>query len=112
MSTITLMWDDLKIMEINKRGDLFFSKIDYDNIMKAKENGFPIALLKQVSVVSDELSPIIKRRIPNPEKLRKRINFKNNDENDEIERAICEYINETKCRRPTDKFSIKLEINN
>ena len=36
------------------------------------------------------------------------------DEEDdkEVENAICEYINDTRCRRPTDKFSIRIEISN
>ena len=29
----------------------------------------------------------------------------------ERKNEIIDYINETKCKRPTDKFSIKIEIN-
>lgn len=112
MSTLAIYWDDEKILEIEKRGELFYSSVYYENVLKAKEKGFPISLLKQISIVSDELAPIIKRRIPNPKTLRKRIAFKNECDDAEIENAICEYINDTRCRRPTDKFSIKIDINN
>jgi hypothetical protein len=111
MSNITLMWNDKEIVEITKKNELFYSKINYENVLSAKEDGFPMSLLKQISIVSDELAPVIKRRIPNPTKLRKRIKFKD-DSQEEIEEAICEYINETGCRKPTDKMSIKIEIIN
>ena len=111
MSNITVMWDDKPIVEINKRNDLFFAKINYENVLKAKEDGFPMYLLKQISLVSDELAPVIKRRIPTPTKLQKRIKFKDESQ-EEIEKAICDYINETGCKKPTDKFSINIEIVN
>ena len=112
MSTLIISWDDEKIVEIEKRGELFYSSVIYENVIRAKEKGFPISLLKQISIVSDELAPIIKRRIPTPKTLRKRISFKNEEDDREVENAICEYINDTRCRRPTDKFSIRIDINN
>ena len=110
MSTLIISWDDAKIVEIEKRGELFYSSVNYENVLRAKEKGFPVSLLKQISIVSDELAPVIKRRIPNPKTLRKRIAFKNEEDDREVENAICEYINDTRCRRPTDKFSIRIEI--
>ena len=110
MSTLIISWDDEKIVEIEKRGELFYSSVNYENVLRAKEKGFPVSLLKQISIVSDELAPVIKRRIPSPKTLRKRIAFKNEEDDREVENAICEYINDTRCRRPTDKFSIRIEI--
>ena len=69
MSTLIISWDDEKIVEIEKRGELFYSSVNYENVLRAKEKGFPVSLLKQISVVSDELAPVIKRRIPNPKTL-------------------------------------------
>ena len=46
MSTLIISWDDEKIVEIEKRGELFYSSVNYENVLRAKEKGFPVSLLK------------------------------------------------------------------
>lgn len=101
--SIEVLWDDLNILTIEKKDDLFFSYIDSENLMKARKTGFPIFFLKQISIVSDNLPAIVRQRIP-------RIENKEIINNKE-EKDICKYINSTGCKRPTDKFSIKIDIN-
>ncbi|MGN1012414.1 MAG: hypothetical protein ACI4ON_01105 [Clostridia bacterium] len=101
--SIEVLWDDLNILTIEKKDDLFFSYIDSENLMKARKTGFPIFFLKQISIVSDNLPAIVRQRIPRVENKE----IINNKE----EKDICEYINSTGCKRPTDKFSIKIDIN-
>ena len=101
--SIEVLWDDLNILTIEKKDDLFFSYIDSENLMKARKTGFPIFFLKQISIVSDNLPAIVRQRIP-------RIENKEIINNKE-EKDICKYINSTGCQRPTDKFSIKIDIN-
>lgn len=106
--SIEVFWDDLSIMNIEKKDNLYFSSVNSDNLIKARENGFPIYFLKQVSLVSDELAPIVKYRIPTVDKSKEKLKFKNNSEATEIE--IINLINETGGRRPTDKFSIQINM--
>ena len=101
--SIEVLWDDLNILTIEKKDDLFFSYIDSENLMKARKTGFPIFFLKQISIVSDNLPAIVRQRIP-------RIENKEIINNKE-EKDICKYIHSTGCTRPTDKVSIKIDIN-
>ena len=39
MSTLIISWDDEKIVEIEKRGELFYSSVNYENVLRAKEKG-------------------------------------------------------------------------
>ena len=41
--------------------------------------------------------------------MKGKLKFKN-DNRENIEEQIYDYINRTECRRPTDKFSIKIQI--
>lgn len=105
--SIDVLWDDLNILTIEKKDDLFFSYIDAENLIKARKTGFPLFFIKQISLVSEELPAIVRHRIPNINKVKERLDSNNNYS----EENIYNYINETGCRRPTDKFSIKVEIN-
>ena len=82
--SIEVLWDDLNILTIEKKDDLFFSYIDSENLMKARKTGFPIFFLKQISIVSDNLPAIVRQRIP-------RIENKEIITNKE-EKDICKYI--------------------
>ena len=106
---IDVLWNNINILKIQKRNNLYISSIYKENIKKVRENGFPLYFLKDVSVVSDELPDIIKHRISNINNMKGRLKFKN-DNIDNLEEQIYEYINKTECRRPTDKFSIKIQI--
>ena len=33
MSTLIISWDDEKIVEIEKRGELFYSSVNYENVL-------------------------------------------------------------------------------
>lgn len=109
--TVELLWDDMNILTIEKNNELYFSHVYVENLLKAKENGFPFYLLKQISVVSDELPIIVTRRLPKVGNIKKKIDVDTSTDEGEIEKKLCEYINETECRRPTDKFSIKIAVN-
>ena len=106
---IDVLWNNINILKIQKRNNLYISSIYKENINKVRDNGFPLYFLKDVSVVSDELPDIIKHRISNINNMKGRLKFKN-DNIDNLEEQIYEYINKTECRRPTDKFSIKIQI--
>lgn len=106
---IDVLWDNISILKIQKQNNIYISSIYRENINKVRANGFPLYFLKDVSVVSDELPEIIKHRISNINNMKGKLKFKN-DNNENLEEQIYEYINKTKCRRPTDKFSIKIQI--
>lgn len=106
---IDVLWNNINILKIQKRNNLYISSIYKENINKVRKEGFPLYFLKDVSVVSDELPDIIKHRISNINNMKGRLKFKN-DNIDNLEEQIYEYINKTECRRPTDKFSIKIQI--
>ena len=106
--SIEVFWDELNILEIEKRDNLFISVVNIENLLLAKETGFPTFLLKQISVVSDELPGIVRDRIAC---IRGRLKFKDNCTEEELEENIFNYINTTVCRRPTDKFSINIQVN-
>lgn len=107
---IELLWDNIMILTIEKIDNLYVSNICRENIEVARSTGFPIFFLKNMSVVSEELPAIVKQRLSNINNLKGKLKFKNDYSSDELEDNIYEYINKTECRRPTDKFSIKIEI--
>lgn len=106
---IDVLWNNINILKIQKKNNLYISSICRENIGKVRESGFPIYFLKDVSVVSDELPDIIRHRISNINNMKGKLKFKN-DNRENIEEQIYDYINRTECRRPTDKFSIKIQI--
>ena len=55
MSTLIISWDDEKIVEIEKRGELFYSSVNYENVLRAKEKGFPVSLLKQIDDLEKQI---------------------------------------------------------
>lgn len=107
---IELLWDDVKILTIEKLDNVYVTNVFKENLDIAKSTGFPLFFLKNMTVVSEELPVIIKQRLSNVNNLKGKLKFKNDLCNDELEENIYEYINTTECRRPTDKFSIKIEI--
>jgi hypothetical protein len=109
--SIDVFWDDLNILTISKKDNLFISSVNEDNLIEAKKSGFPIYFLKQISLVSDELPNIVRNRLSNINNIKDKIKFKNNYNDEEIEESIYNYINTTECRRPTDKFKINIEVN-
>ena len=106
---IDVLWNNINILKIQKKNNLYISSICRENISKVRESGFPLYFLKDVSVVSDELPDIIRHRISNINNMKGKLKFKN-DNRENIEEQIYDYINRTECRRPTDKFSIKIQI--
>lgn len=108
--SIEVFWDDLKILNIEKKDNLFISSVNSENLIKARETGFPIYFLKQISLVSEDIAAIVKYRLPNVNKVKDKLRFKK-ESSENIEKEICDYINSTGCRRPTDKLSIQIDIN-
>lgn len=108
--TIELLWDNVKILDIEKRNNLYISTVYKENIDIARNTGFPIFFLEDIKVVSEELPTLIKQRISNVNNMKGKLKFKNDYNEDNLEDDIYSYINTTECRRPTDKFSIKIEI--
>lgn len=108
--TVELLWDNIKILNIEKRENIYISSVYKENIQKVRELGFPIFFLEDIRLVSDELPALVKHRISNINNIKGRLKFKNDYNKDELEDDIYDYINNTECRRPTDKFSIKIEI--
>lgn len=108
--TIDLFWDDIKVLNITKLENLYISRVYEENLNNVRKSGFPMYFLSEITLVSTELPAIIRKRLSNINNLKGQLKFKNNPTNEDIEKGIFEYINKTECRRPTDKFSIKIEI--
>ena len=107
---IDVLWDNIKILNIIKESGYYISYVYKDNIKEVRKLGFPIFFLKEINIVSDELPAIVRQRISNINNLKGKLKFKDNLDEYNVEENICKYINETGCRRPTDKFSIKIEV--
>ncbi|MBO5478021.1 MAG: hypothetical protein J6A15_09780 [Clostridia bacterium] len=107
---IELLWDNVKVLTIEKMENFYVSNVCRENIEIARSTGFPIFFLKQLTVISEELPAIVKQRLSNVNNMKGKLKFKNDYSSEELEDNIYEYINQTECRRPTDKFSIKIEI--
>ncbi len=110
--SIEVLWNNKIILTIEKQDGLYISHVFEENLNDARKTGFPIYFLKQISLVSDELPTLVKSRISNVNNLKSKLKFAEDIDEKEIEKCICEYINETGCRRPTDKFSLKIELEN
>ena len=48
---IDVLWNNINILKIQKKNNLYISSICRENIGKVRESGFPIYFLKDVSVV-------------------------------------------------------------
>lgn len=107
---INVLWNDVEVLNIEKINGLYISHVFTENLVKAQKTGFPMYFLKQICTVSDELPVIVKNRIYNIKNIREKIAGNIDLSDEEIERSIYEYINTTGCRRPTDKFSIKITV--
>ena len=42
--SIEVLWDELNILKIEKKDNLFISSVNIENLISAKEKGFPIFL--------------------------------------------------------------------
>ena len=45
---IDVLWNNINILKIQKRNNLYISSIYKENINKVRENGFPLYFLKDV----------------------------------------------------------------
>lgn len=107
---IDVFWDDVKILSVEKVSGYYISTIIKENILAVKKSGFPLYFLKDISVMSEELPNIIKNRVKNIGSQNGKIKFKDNEDKITIDEEKYKYINETECRRPTDKLSINIQI--
>lgn len=93
---IIVLWKKIKILEVEKIEDRYFSKIIVDNYLKIKDEGFPLTLLNNIKVIDEKLPNIIKDRLPEIEDYN--LDFK-----------IAQYIKKTKCKRVTDYITLDIE---
>lgn len=107
---INVLWNNIEVLCIEKLNGLYISHVFTENLVEAQRVGFPIYFLKQICAVSDELPVFIKNRIYNVKNIKEKIAENTDLSEKDIEKNIYEYINATGCRRPTDKFSIKITI--
>ncbi len=107
---INVLWNNIEVLNIEKINGLYISHVFTENLVNAQKTGFPMYFLKQICTVSDELPVFVRNRIYNVKNVKEKIASNIDLSEEEIEKSICEYINSTGCRRPTDKFSIKITI--
>ena len=102
---IYVQWNDIKIMEIEKQGEYFFTQIVICGVREARKKGLPLFYFKDVLCVSKALPYFVKRRI---------YDLKNSEKSpQELEMEIINKIEEThesEIKLPTDKFRINIEI--
>lgn len=101
---ITVKWDNIDILVITKKHNMYITSIVTENIEKVIELGMAITLISNVKVISKELPNIIANRLPNIDVIKKEINLVSEN----LESNILEYINRTGCKRATDKFSFNI----
>ncbi len=99
---ITLYWKDLEIIEVRKiKENKYVSTLSIENITKAEEDGFPVALIQNVKLIDNKMPNIILDRIPSAEYLSSVLKDTEN-----VEKSILEYINKTRCKRVTDYITL------
>lgn len=101
---LIILWDDIRLIEINKVDKIYIASIDAKNVEKAKKCGLPAVLLSSIKTVSNEIPEFIKARIPDKVLRNKVIK----DVSDNEEQNDLRYINITKCRYATDKFKVDI----
>ena len=102
---ITVKWDNIDILVITKKHNLYISSIVTENIDKVIETGMAMTLISNVKIISKELPKIITDRLPSIDAIKKEIKIVSEN----LESNILEYINRTGCRYVTDKFSFVIE---
>ena len=99
-----VFWKDIEFLEVDKINDVYYSRLIGENIDKVIDEGYPVTFLINIKVMDNELPKLIQSRLPSIEYIEEKISKK-----DDIEKAIIEYINNTKCRRVTDYLSMEIE---
>lgn len=97
-------WKKIKFLEIEEIKGIYYSKLITENIDKVIELGYPKTFINDIKEVEKELPKIVSNRLPD-------INYLNEKGYDtsNLEKAIIQYINDTKCRRITDYITIEVE---
>lgn len=98
---ITVKWDNIDILVITKKHNMYISSIISENIDEVSRAGMPMFLISNINIISKELPNIILDRLPSIDMIKKEIEFVSEN----LESNILEYINRTGCKRATDKFS-------
>lgn len=101
---ITVKWDNIDILVITKRHNMYVTSIVTENIDKVIKAGMAMTLISNVKVISKELSSIIVNRLPSIDVIKEEIELFS----ESLESNILEYINRTGCKRVTDKFSFEI----
>lgn len=102
--TFNLFWNDELILKTKKTEFGFLNEVFAEALEKGSKEGLPVAFFANISAISDELPYMIKERIPNARFLERKIK-----DTDDLEKQMLEYINETKCARVTDRFTLTID---
>ena len=100
---IRVCWKDIEFLVVEKKNELYFSKINVENYDKVVSQGCPVAFLDNIKVIDDELPNIIVNRLPRANFLIDKVN-----KDEDLEQSIIEYINKTKCKRVTDYITLDI----
>ncbi len=98
---ISIKWDDVDILSVTKKHNLYISSIKIENLDYAVKKGMPISIISNVKLISKDLPDIVKDRLPNINIIKKEIKLVSEN----MESNILEYINSTKCKNMVDKFT-------
>ena len=98
---ITVKWNNIDILNINKMHNMYVTSIITENIDKVINSGMSMTLISNVKVISKELPTIISDRLPSVDVIKEEIKLVSEN----LESNILEYINRTGCKNATDKLS-------
>lgn len=97
-------WKEIKFLEVEKIDEMYYSTVIGKNISKIKKSGFPVTFISNIKSMDKELPKLIQSRLPKADYMGEKIKDTTN-----IEKAIIDYINQTKCKRVTDFISMEIE---
>lgn len=102
---INVKWDDVDILKVSKRHNMYVSEIVTANIEEVIKRGMPMSLISNIKLMSKEMPDFVMSRLPSIQMIKKEIKVVSSN----LESNILEYINCTKCRRMNDKFSLEVK---
>lgn len=97
-------WKEVKFLEVEKINDMYYSKLIGENVEKITQEGYPKTFITNIKAMDDKLPKLIRNRIPSIDYMSEKL-----EDTQDVEKAIIEYINTTKCKRVTDYISMDIE---
>ena len=70
---IDVKWDNIDIINITKKKNMYISSIIVENIDEVIKRGMPLSTICNIRVISKELPSIVKNRLPNINMIKKEI---------------------------------------